>query len=675
MDFFEHQDKARKKTVQLVMLFCLGLFATLVAVNLVCFAAYWALTPPTTTTVNVDIPNILGSDAGLKQTIALNMRQSGLVDAYLRWWHSNLNWQVSVGVLVIVAMGTLFRYLELAGGGRKVAAWAGATPVSALKQDGNVKTYVNVSEEMAIAAGMPVPELYVMDREQGINAFVAGLSADQAVMVVTRGALTQLNRDQLQGVIGHEYSHILNGDMRLNIRLMASLAGLVLLGQVGRFFLESSLHSRRSYSRSKDDAKAKVVFIGIGAALMLIGYIGVLVGRMIKAAVSRQREYLADASSVQFTRNPDGIAGALFEIQNYVEGSQLQHQHAEDMSHFCFGESVALSSRLSTHPPLADRIKRINPTFVAKARAKRRKTETAEQSIGRSAPNAFETTMAAASLSAMVGQVSPDHVSYAQKLYKHIPEQVKMWVHQSVGARAYLYCQVLLGSDGRRQAIVNELKERDPEVLDTLQKMWPFVKKMDEQLRLPVLELCIPTLKKMSESDCLVFVDRLAELVALDGRVDFIEWVTLTLTKIRLSSDKPKYNQKLVNKIAPYKQSLHVLFSALVELSPDKVKAEAMLKQVCGRFDIDYSPKNSLEEVGYDKLAEALSQLETVSFLWRKSIIQACADIVESDGRIAFREYEALRVIGECFECPLPPLVMEITEVTANDLDAIEYRL
>lgn len=669
MDFFEHQDKARKKTGQLILLFSAGLFATLAAVNLISFFAYWYFSSPEVSSFSVSVPNVLSP--GSSSAFNMDVEQTGFVNAFERWWTSNLNWQVSVGVLAVVFMGTLFRYLELLGGGRKVAQWSGAVSVADFSKDANVQMYINVSEEMAIAAGMPVPELYIMEHEQGINAFVAGYRVDQAVMVVTRGALNQLSRDQLQGVIGHEYSHILNGDMRLNIRLMAALGGLILLGQVGRFFLESTFYSGR---RSRDDNKFQIVFIGVGAALMLVGYIGVLAGRMIKAAVSRQREFLADASSVQFTRNPDGIAGALYEIQQSTEGSHLGHSHAEDMSHFCFGESVGLSQKLSTHPPLNERIKRVNPTFLVKNKAKRRKTETPEQSVSRSAPDVFETTMAAASFSAMVGQVTPDHVVYAQKLYKHIPEQIKMWVHQSVGARSYIYCQILLGSDGQRQAILNEVKVLDSEVVDTLQKMWPFTKQMDEQLRLPILEMSIPTLKRMTEQERVVFIDRLAQLVDLDGRVDFVEWVTLTLTRLRLTSQKNKSQQQLSNKIDQFKGDLDVIFSALVEINPDKAKAEKMRENVYGRFQIDYKPNATLEEVGYDKVTKALTNLESISFMWRKSILQACADIVESNGKIAFREYEALRVLGECFDCPVPPLVMEIAEKQSKNLEPIEYR-
>jgi len=670
MDFFEHQDNARKKTGQLVLLFCLGLIATLAAVNLVCFLGYWMFYTPEATnyaTPQVEVPAFLKGlfDGG---NVQYSQTKSSFFIIWQSWWGSNLNWQVSVGVLAAVVIGTAFRYFELAGGGRKVAEWAGAKPVDMCTRDSDKKQFINVCEEMAIAAGMPVPELYVMEREQGINAFVAGYDSDEAVLVVTQGALDKLNRDQIQGVIGHEYSHILNGDMRLNIRLMSFLAGLIMIGQIGRFLIEANVGRQRSFTRSRANGKGAFAFVGAGIVFAAVGYVGVLIGRMIKAAVSRQREFLADASSVQFTRNPEGLAGALYEISVHNQGSQLQHRHAEDMSHFCFGESVALSDKLATHPPVNERIRRINPNFIAKERTRRRQTESAEESVGRSRPQAFDTAMAVAGITAMVGQVTPDHVSYAQGLYQHIPEQVKNWAHQSVGARAYLYCQVLLGSDDHQQKVLNAIKAQDSEVVGTLQKMWPYCQQMDEQLRLPVLELTIPTLRRMPEVDRVVLLDRLEQLVALDGRVDFIEWITVTLVKLRIRPKiNQRHNQKLDNKVERYFDVLRPIFNVLVEVNPDKPAAEKVNREICTRIGMAYEPNRSLNEVGYDKLDQAMVMLDGISFMWRKVILQACADIIQSDGKVAFREYEILRVIAECLECPLPPLMIDLDESDPRD--------
>lgn len=668
MDFFEHQDRARQKTGQLVALFVLGIVATLAVVNLVCFVGFWLFYSPPVSSISVSAEQVPALVRGLlgEQAVEWQLRNGGFLQVWLAWWHSNLNWQINVGVLAAVLIGTGFRYLELAGGGRRVAEWAGAQPCDMTTTDPDRKQLINVCEEMAIAAGMPIPELYVMEREQSINAFVAGYTPDEAVLVVTRGALEALDRDQLQGVIGHEYSHILNGDMRLNVRLMSMLAGLVMIGQIGRFLVSSSYG--RGYSRSsRSDARIGAASFALGLVLAGVGYIGVLVGRMIKAAVSRQREYLADASSVQFTRNPDGLAGALYAIKQRSEGSQLQHRHAEDMSHFCFGETVALSDRLATHPPVLERIRRISPNFVAKARSHERQTETAEQSVSRTAPDAFQTALAASGVAAMAGQVTPDHVAYAQKLYQHIPVQMKNWVHQSVGARAFLYCRIMLGSDeDQRQPLLDVIKRDDAEVIDVLRKMWPFTVQMDEQLHLPVLELLIPTLKRMTETDQVILMDRLQQLIELDGRVDFTEWVTVSMIRLRLNP-KTRGQQKLLNDLHKFKGALSILFGVFVNLSRDRAAAEGAYHGVCSQLDLVAERVTSLEELGFDRLDQALELLDSVSFMWRGVILQGCADIIQSDGEVGFREYEALRIIAECLDSPLPVLMVGLSETDPRD--------
>ena len=661
MDFFEHQDRARKKTGQLVLLFAIGILATLVSVNLLCFVGYWFFYSPVEAPFNEPLPVLPGllSQWFQPDVDAPSGSRSDLLLAWLSWWHSSLNWQISLGVFGAVVIGTVFRFIELAGGGRKVAEWAGAKPIRMASTNPAIKQFINVCEEMAIAAGMPVPELYLMEREPGINAFVAGYSTQEAVLVVTQGALDQLTRDQLQGVIGHEYSHILNGDMRLNIRLMAFLSGLVMIGQIGRFLLEAGLWRGATRSRSDDDNRsaAGLLGLGLGLVLVLVGYIGVLIGRMIKAAVSRQREFLADASAVQFTRFPDGLAGALYAIKINPAGSQLAHQHAEDMSHFCFGESVALSDRLATHPPIVERIRRIAPNFVALERSRRRHTESAQDSVARSQPQAFDTALTMVGITALVGQVTPDHLNYARDLYRHIPEQIKNWVHQSQGAKAYLYCQVLLGTESDRQKVLNRIKQEDRGVIAVLQKIWPYCQQMDEQLRLPILELLIPTLKKLPETERVVFIDRLERLIYLDGRVDFIEWVTLTLVHLRIRPRADGVTRKLNGKIESYFTGLTTIFNVLVELSRDKVAAENAHQAICRQLGMDHQPNQTLRSIGYQRLGTALMALDSLNFFWRKTLLQAFADIIQSDGQVEFREYEIVRVMAECMECPLPPLL------------------
>ena len=649
MDFFEHQDRARRKTGQLVFLFIVGLVATTIAINLMCFLLFYAF------------------------DVFFTAKTVTLGESFANWWGSNLNWQISIGVLAVIAIGTFFRFLELSDGGRSVASCAGAQPVDMSSRDPKLKQLINVCEEMAIAAGMPVPELFVMNRETSINAFVAGYRMEESVLVVTRGTLEQLTRDELQGVIGHEYSHILNGDMRLNVRLMMALAGLILVGQIGRFLVDTSFY-RSAYSNKESGGVAILSFIG-GLSLIVMGYIGVLVGRMIKAGVSRQREFLADASSVQFTRNPDAIAGALYAIKESVEGSQLHHKHAEDMSHFCFGESVALNQALATHPPLLERIKRVNPKYLTIARSKRRKTESAEQSIARSQPVPMDPVQSAIGFAVLAGSMSQNHVDFARDMYQHIPEQVKEWVHQSYGARAYFYAQVLHSNEEHKDVLLKELQGESDEVKQILKRMWPFVKKMDPQLRIPILELAIPTLKRLDANTRKEFIGRLSRMIKQDQHVNFTEWVLVTLLKLRLKTAGLRDDKYLKSKIDPFFPALHTLFKSVVEQNPDRHAAEKVYEQVCARFGMTYESNTSLNDVKFDQLEKALDELNKVSFVWRGVVLEACADILKANGHIALNEYEMIRIISDCLQCPIPPLIIDKVWDEDDGLPPIEFSM
>ena len=310
MNFFERQAAVKKQSARLVLLFAMAVFGIVVAVDLVLLVALGGL----------------GDGANPFPILVIS----------------------TLGVLAVIGCATLFRVSSLRTGGAAVAQQLGATPVPENTTDYHLRRLRNVVEEIAIASGVPVPQIFVLNDEAGINAFAAGYSPSDAAVAVTRGALNSLNRDELQGVIAHEFSHILNGDMRLNIKLMGLLFGIMVMALIGQKILE---HGR---FRSKDAAP----IIGVALGLMVIGYIGLFFGRMIKAGVSRQREYLADASAVQFTRQTKGIAGALKKIGGLHDGSKLANADAEEVSHMLFGQGLKLSSLMATHPPLMERIRR-----------------------------------------------------------------------------------------------------------------------------------------------------------------------------------------------------------------------------------------------------------------------------------------------------------------------------
>src|SRR5487761_2174898 len=329
MNFFEQQDAARRHTMRLVVLFLLAVVAIVVAVNFVAALACVGIAANTAT-------------GGAR----LNAPASFYAI-------------VTLATLALIAGGSLAQIAGLAGGGAALARMMGARQIATQSGDPAERRLLDVVEEMAIASGIAVPQVFVMDDEQSINAFAAGYSPDQAAVVVTRGTLEHLNRDELQGVIGHEFSHVLNGDMRLNLRLMGVLGGILLLTTLGRML---------AYSSSRRDSKG-AAFVLLGFGLIVIGYIGVFFGRLIQASVSRQREFLADASSVQFTRNPDGIGGALAKIGQ--SGSRVDHPRAAEANHLFFGEAIAsdfadvFPDLMATHPPVGERLKRIYGHTVA----------------------------------------------------------------------------------------------------------------------------------------------------------------------------------------------------------------------------------------------------------------------------------------------------------------------
>ena len=329
MDFFERQDQARRNTKLLVVYFVIGVAMLILAV----YAAWWGSLPAS----------------------PRSQHHGYSEQAQLVLWNPQLFLVAAVGTLAVIGLGSGFKTLELAQGGSTVATMLGGRLVNPATTDPDERKLRNVVEEMAIAAGIPVPQVYVLPEERGINAFAAGHSTSDAVVAVTAGAMKLLTRDELQGVIGHEFSHILNGDMRLNLRLMGIIFGILCLAVIGRVLL---------YTRSRS-SKDKNPLPLLGLVLMVIGWVGVLFGRLIQAAVSRQREFLADASSVQFTRNPAGLAGALKKIGGLSYGSKLEAAHAEEASHMFFGNGMGESffHLMDTHPPLAERIRAIDPSF------------------------------------------------------------------------------------------------------------------------------------------------------------------------------------------------------------------------------------------------------------------------------------------------------------------------
>jgi len=319
MNFFEHQEHARKSTRWLLFLFVIAVLAIIGIADLFFLLVFSIIEAEHYASIH-EVP-------------------------------ASFHMGIAVLVVFVVACASLYRLFSLRAGGRQVAEEMGARLIVSSTTDADEKRLMNVVEEMAIASGFPVPQVYVLD-DSSINAFAAGHTAHDAIVAVTKGTLEALNREELQGVIAHEFSHILNGDMRLNLRLIGVLFGILFIGLVGRKVIRVTLEAEEGI---------KVLPFGLG--LVGIGYGGLFFGNLIKAMISRQREYLADASAVQFTRNPLGIGNALKKIGGSVFGTHIRNSQAEEYSHLYFMEGVEppFLGMMNTHPPLADRIRRVEP--------------------------------------------------------------------------------------------------------------------------------------------------------------------------------------------------------------------------------------------------------------------------------------------------------------------------
>ncbi|HYP16654.1 MAG TPA: M48 family metallopeptidase, partial [Opitutus sp.] len=404
MDFFEAQARAKKRTSRLVLLFALAVLGTIAA-------SYAAA--------------VFGMHFVEQQRNA-QAGYAAFSAGPATLWQPKLFLGISSAVLAVVSLASLAKWSQFSAGGSAVAESVGGRRVDPHTADLRERRLLNVVEEMAIASGTPVPAVYILDDEPAINAFAAGLTTSDAVVAVTRGTLEKLNRDELQGVVGHEFSHILNGDMRLNLRLTALVFGILVLGLVGRGVLWSMRHARTGSSSrgNKNSGGILLAIFFVGLALFVIGYFGYFFGRLIQAAVSRQREFLADASAVQFTRNPLGLTGALKKIGGYALGSSLQTSKAGAIGHFFFAQSFrsGLLGLWSTHPPLTERIRAIDPQFDGKMFAPREVVDVAEESFVSAGlhpprvarPRGQLAAFSAPAAVAAIGTVSPEHVAAAE---------------------------------------------------------------------------------------------------------------------------------------------------------------------------------------------------------------------------------------------------------------------
>ncbi|MBS0631816.1 MAG: M48 family metallopeptidase [Verrucomicrobia bacterium] len=634
MDFFEAQARAKKRTNRLVFLFALAVIGTVLA----------------------------GYAAGL---FVVNFTGAGGHE-YGSWWDGRVFGWVLIGTLGIIGGASLIKWSEFSAGGSAVAASVGARRVDPHTTDTLERRLLNVVEEMAIASGVPVPEVYVLDDESGLNAFAAGLTTGDAIIAVTRGTLEKLSRDELQGVVGHEFSHILNGDMRLNLRITALIFGILVIGLTGRGILW--VIGRGRIRGGKNSGGIVVVAIVIGLALFIIGYVGYFFGRLIQAAVSRQREFLADASAVQFTRNPAGITGALKKIGGYSLGSALQTPKAAAIGHFFFaqGFSSGLTGLWDTHPPLPERIRAIDaqwngemftpPTVVDVRTTSFKEAGFARPKNPPPLPPVLAPIAATAAVAA-VGTLTSDQIAHAQTLLDAVPTALRESAQTPTGAQALL-CGLLLDSDPtvrtrQRETISARL---GPEILGALDAL--DLSAVAPAHKLPVVQLTLPALRAVPATQLTPFLATLEELIRADGRVTPFEFALQKLVTRNLAlGQKPAAAIIQIYAFTAVTTEIGLVLSTLAQASttdPDSAArafatGAAQLKLI--ERNLAFQPA-----ADFTALDAALDKLATTSPVIKQRTLVAAAHVVGADGRVLITEAELLRAIAAALDCPMPPL-------------------
>jgi len=639
MDFFEAQDRAKRNTGKLIALYVLAVIGIILSVYVVTLLLF-------------------------------HSQVNGFAGA--SFWYPGWLLAVSTIVFLVISIGTAFRVAQLRKGGSAVAELLGGRRVESSTTDTAERRLMNVVEEMSIASGLPVPDVYLLDNEENINAFAAGFGTNDAAVGVTKGALDQLTRDELQGVIAHEFSHIFNGDMRLNIRLIGILNGILMIHIMGMILMRSVLYSGgmrvRSNRSGKGGGNSTIVIIAFGLSLVVIGYIGMIFGRMIQSAISRQREYLADAAAVQYTRNPDGLAGALNKIGLKKKGAEIKDGHAMEMSHLFFASSFhsALDMLFSTHPPLEKRIKAISPSFGSgkeeRLQKKIRKQFDEKHISGTSANRSGSTgisghpALTPEVILAAIGSLGTGGMKQANSILKQIPDSLKNAAHEPLGAEALIYA-LLLASNGQNQIPEWLMNTAGAELSIETDKLLSELEGADRKWFLPLAELAMPSLRQMSADQYKSFRPALKQLLKRDGSQNLfgfaLEKIVIRQLDNAFSERKdPGIRHHHLKEIG---HELSVLLSALSYTSDDHPEKawKAALKPI-----EKVKPGNmeflSAEKCGLPELDRALDELAASANPVKKYILSAAICAILSDRKINPDEAELIRAISEALDCPVP---------------------
>ncbi len=623
MNFFQSQAQAKAHTTKLVVMFAMAVLSLIIITNLMVMIIFGYL--------NLE-----------DQPVTLEFLQN------------QFDWQTFFAIAALVSAvvigGSVYKIGTLSGGGKVVARMLGGSLVTRATDDPQQRVLLNVVEEMAIASGTPVPEVYLLKQEDGINAFAAGFTVDDAVIGVTQGALDCFDRNELQGVIAHEFSHIVHGDMRLNMRVIGILHGIMLIGLIGYHILDAT----RSGSRSRNSGGQ---IFALGAGLMILGYSGTFFGSMIKAAISRQREYLADASAVQYTRDNQGIAGALKKIGGYGQSSYLQSTQAPTMSHAFFANAVAsrFQAIFATHPPLTQRIKRLEPRWQGRF-PKVVRGENALLNQENVSSLSGEVATSAKGFMDSIGQLESDNILLARECLASMPTLIRENMYSSEGARAVIY-GLLLSPAATLDEQLAYLSEQAPEaVVDKLYLMLHSLLTLDIRFRLPLLEIALPQLRALSRKEYASFTANMRWLILADGKVDIFEWALerIVVQYLKTEFETSDFKMAQFGSLKSVKANLETLVSMLCAqfVTPEQ-QAEVMAR-VSARLGVPELEILPGGGITMDAFSSAVDKLSLLKPELKEIVIECCYEVVTQDGEYATEEQETLRAIADTLGCPVP---------------------
>ncbi len=645
MNFFAQQERARGQTQRMVWLFVFAVASIVVAVNAVVALAIFFF-----------------SDKHAHQHVAQNPQ--------VFFW-------TTLVTLSIIFFSTLYKIATLRAGGAAVARQLGAVPVPPDTTNFVYRRLRNVIEEVAIASGVPVPEIFVLEDEPGINAFAAGYTPSDAAVTVTRGCLQKLTRDELQGVIAHEFSHVLNGDMRLNIRLMGVLFGILVIAIIGQKVLVNSGRG--------DSEKGALAIAVVALAIMIIGFVGMFFGRLIKAGISRSREYLADASAVQFTRQTSGIAGALKKIGGLESGSKL-HAHGEEVAHMLFGDGVGYSALFATHPPLIDRIKALEPGFnsnefidIASAWSQpvaMGEMEGAEISISGFAPAGITLNskrspvaalpernsglkLSAKSLAQQVGSPAKQDYKAAGAIQAAMPERLRAAAYMQDRAMQVIFALVLDADAAVRAKQLKLIVQYYDAVMGQgVEELLTDTSALHPVQRIPLAALAFPALRRRPRPALQTFLLTLNQLIQADGQVALMEYCLAKLINVQvIEALDPSRAQTMGRTKLPERiNELATVFSIIAKYGGDDI-AQAQRAYTLGMRELLSEPIPAYAPPDDWSLAldRSLPALNLLSPAGKELLVQGLTQAISADGIVTVNEAELLRTICACLHCPLPP--------------------